>query len=183
MRTFAVVNGRFWTEMSRTGVEIREAGLDVTAVALYLITNPHSNALGLYYLPIAALSHDLRVSHEEALRLLERVCATGFAEFFPEDSLVWVPEQAHYQIGETLKSSDHRRAWAMRELKKYQGTTGYQRFVKRYGESYQLVEKPSPPLRLIAQDQSSGPPAPSGTSRLSEAQRLSQLLDESTDEH
>ncbi len=180
MRTFAVVNGRFWTDMSRTGVKIREAGLGATAVALYLITNPHSNALGLYYLPLAAFSHDLRLPRDQALQLLEKVCATGFAEYFAEDSLVWVPQQARYQIGETLKSSDHRRAWAIRELKKYKGTIAYERFMSRYGEPYHLVPKPPPPLRLVAEEQNS---SPAGNSRLLEAQRLSQLLDESTDEH
>ncbi len=189
MRTYSVVNGRFWTEMSHTGVEIRRAGLDAVAVALYLVTSPHSTALGLYYLPITTLAHDLWTSPEKARPLLETVCATGFAEYFAAESMIWVPQQAHYQIGKTLKSTDHRRAWALRELRKYEGTTAYGRFLERYGEPYQLISKPASPLRLVPEGRSSPPPSPptpptppgrSGPSRMAEAHRLSQLLDESS---
>lgn len=186
MRTYSVINGRFWTEMSRTGVKIREAGIGATTMALYLVTNPYSNALGLYHLPLPAVSHDLRVSPEETLRFLDAVCATGFAEYFAEDSLVWVPQQARYQIGETMKASDHRRAWTLRELAKYKGTIAHGKFLERYGEAYKLISKPSSPLRLVPEGQAAGTEREQGESdqtRIAEARRLSQLLDESSHEH
>jgi hypothetical protein len=185
MRTFSVINGRFWTEMSRTGTGIREAGLDATALALYLVTGPHSNALGLYYLPLSTVSHDLLITRQEVQRLLTAVCTTGFARYFEDDSIVWIPRMAHFQIGPRLKPSDHRRAWALRELKKYEGTAAHGRFLKTYGEAYHLLPE-APPLRLVTEETPSVPKKgrkAAAPSRMAEAQQLSQLLEESADEH
>jgi hypothetical protein len=183
MRTYSVVNGRFWTEMSRTGTAIREGGLDATALALYLVTGPHSNALGLYYLPLSTVSNDLRLTRQEVQRLLQLVCATGFARYFEEDSLVWIPRMAHHQIGPRLKRNDHRRAWALRELKKYEGTAAHGQFLRTYGEAYHLLPE-APPLHLVTEETRPAPKKPrKAASRMAEAQQLSQLLDETADEH
>ncbi len=193
MRTYSVVNGRFWTQLSETGTEIRALGLDAVAVALYLITNPHSNALGVYYLPLATMSHDLCISQEVAQRILEAVCSTGFAEYFAEESVVWVPQQARYQIGETMKATDHRRAWALRELKKFEGTVAYEKFLERYAEAFHLLPppaaKPKAPLRLVPEGERihSRPPSPlpgqdAPEDRMAQARKLSELLDESSRE-
>jgi len=50
MRDFAKVCGQFW--IGETGRKLRAAGRDAQTVALYLITCPSANMLGLYYLPL-----------------------------------------------------------------------------------------------------------------------------------
>ena len=179
MRTFAVIDPRFWTLLSRTGTEIRRAGLDVTALALYLVTSPHSNALGVYYLPLAAASAELGVSLAEVRRLLEAVCATGFAQYFETDSMIWIPEMARYQIGESMKPRDHRRQWALRELRKVEGTPAHGKFLERYGEAYGLLPRLKPPVRLVPRGAGGEPPA---GDRMAEARKLGELLERSSHE-
>jgi hypothetical protein len=50
MRDYAKVAPTFWN--GETGKKIRELGRDAQVVALYLITCPSSNWIGLYYLPL-----------------------------------------------------------------------------------------------------------------------------------
>jgi hypothetical protein len=166
MRSFAVINPRFWTHISETGTEIRRMGPEAALVALYLVTSPHSNALGLYYLPLSLLSEEVVLPPERARTVLDAVCATGFAEYFPEHSAVWVPEMARFQIGATLKRSDRRVAWALRELRKFEGTAPAERFLERYGAAYHLATEESPSgasLRLVP-DKTKSPPRSSGSS-------------------
>ena len=49
MRDYAKISPQFW--IGSTGRKLRDAGLEATLVALYLLSNPHANMLGLYYLP------------------------------------------------------------------------------------------------------------------------------------
>ncbi len=53
MRDYAKVSPRFW--LGETGRELRKAGAEAQVVAFYLMTSPHANMLGLYYLPVLYL--------------------------------------------------------------------------------------------------------------------------------
>ncbi|ENG6564474.1 hypothetical protein ABU498_004766 [Escherichia coli] len=56
MRDYAKVSPRFW--LGETGRELRKAGAEAQVVAFYLMTSPHANMLGLYYLPVLYLAHE-----------------------------------------------------------------------------------------------------------------------------
>ena len=60
MRDYARISPRFWT--GKTGKQIKEHSSDHVAVALYLLSSPHSNMIGLYYLPILYIAHESGVS-------------------------------------------------------------------------------------------------------------------------
>lgn len=47
MRSYGIVKPAFWN--GETGRQIRAVGADAQLVALYLMTNPHANAIGMYY--------------------------------------------------------------------------------------------------------------------------------------
>src|SRR5690242_1093322 len=102
MREYAKVSGGFW--IGETGKQLRGAGCDAQLVALYLLTCPSSNMLGLYYLPMPTLCHEIG-SPSKALR---RVCETGFAFYDDLSEHVWIPEMARRQIGATLDPKDKR---------------------------------------------------------------------------
>ena len=76
MRDYAIVSPRFW--IGTTGRELRRLGPEVQVVALYLLTAPHSNMIGLYYLPIPTLCHETGARHGKGLpspsKPLEGVC-------------------------------------------------------------------------------------------------------------
>lgn len=55
MRDYAKISPKFW--IGETGREMRELGLPARALAFYLMTSPHSNMLGIYYLPIVYMMY------------------------------------------------------------------------------------------------------------------------------
>ena len=64
MRDYAKVSPRFW--LGETGRELRKAGAEAQVVAFYLMTSPHANMLGLYYLPVLYLAHETGLGPEGA---------------------------------------------------------------------------------------------------------------------
>ena len=55
MRDYATVAPQFW--LGKTGRELRRQGAEAQVVSFYLMTSPHANMLGLYYLPILYIAH------------------------------------------------------------------------------------------------------------------------------
>ena len=98
MREYAKVAPQFWT--GTTGKRLRGMGRDVQVVALYLVTCPSANMLGLYYLPLPTLCHEIGMKPEGALKALRRVSEGGFATYDTASEHVWVKEMARFQIGE-----------------------------------------------------------------------------------
>src|SRR3954470_15258185 len=107
MRDYAIVAPRFWN--GPTGRKIKGAGRDAQVLALYLFTGPSATMMGLYYLPLPTLCHEAGFTPEEARVTLAVLAAEEFAFYDEEAELVWVPEAAAHQIGETLKPGDKRR--------------------------------------------------------------------------
>ncbi|ENU2556439.1 hypothetical protein ACE4O8_005059, partial [Escherichia coli] len=70
MRDYAKVSPRFW--LGETGRELRKAGAEAQVVAFYLMTSPHANMLGLYYLPVLYLAHETGLGLEGASKGLKR---------------------------------------------------------------------------------------------------------------
>ena len=54
MRDYAKIVPQFW--IGSTGKQIKKLGMEAPQlIALYLISNPHANMLGIYYLPVCSL--------------------------------------------------------------------------------------------------------------------------------
>ncbi|HEX4044866.1 MAG TPA: conserved phage C-terminal domain-containing protein [Gammaproteobacteria bacterium] len=75
---------------------------------MYLITCPHANMLGIYYLPLTFIAHETGVSLEGISKTLQRLCEVGFCTYDEQMEYVWVHEMAFYQIGGQLKQHDNR---------------------------------------------------------------------------
>ncbi|ENO4828451.1 DNA-binding protein, partial [Escherichia coli] len=56
MRNYATISPQFW--LGETGRKLRKSGPECMVVALYMMTSPHSNMLGLYYLPVLYIAHE-----------------------------------------------------------------------------------------------------------------------------
>jgi hypothetical protein len=148
MRDYGKVAPTFWT--GETGRKLREAGGDAQRVALYLITCPSANMIGLYYLSLPTLMHEVGLTKEGALKALRRVSETHFALL--EGALkgceggldhVFVPEMAAHQIGEPLAPNDNRVKGIIREWSMMRKSPFFMDFYQRYRESFHLPE-PSP---------------------------------------
>jgi hypothetical protein len=152
MRQFAQVRPGFWT--GPTGKQIRKLGLECQVIALYLITGPMANALGLYYLPLPMASHEIGLTVEKIRKSLQQLREIGFCEYDEESESVFIPNMARFQIAERLKNKDKQVTWVWRELEKLRNNPFFDRFLDIYGERYQIgayfrPEGPAKPLGSI----------------------------------
>jgi hypothetical protein len=106
MRDYAKIAPQFW--IGPTGKAIKQLGIEAQLVALHLITNPHANMLGIYYLPAIFIAHETGIPFEEASKALQSLCELGFCSYDEQSEYVWVHEMAFYQVGEQLKANDNR---------------------------------------------------------------------------
>src|SRR6185312_7493487 len=106
MREYAKVSPQFW--IGTTGKALRASGVEAQLVAMYLLTNPHANMLGLYYLPKMFIAHETGMPIGGASKGLQRCIDAGFCSYDEATEVVWVHEMAAYQIGEQLDARDKR---------------------------------------------------------------------------
>jgi hypothetical protein len=138
MREFGKVLARFWT--GQTGKEIRRSGTVCQIVALYLVTNPNANAIGLYYLPLATAAHELGIAVDEIRKALLRLRELKFAAFDEISETVFVFNMAKFQIGPSLKREDKNVPWIRREVAKMHYSPFYQEFVALHRDDYHLAD-------------------------------------------
>ncbi len=136
MRNYATVSPAFWT--GETGRQLRAMGPEAVMVALYLMTSPHSNMIGLYYLPLVALCHETGLGRNAVFAALQKIESVEFAFYDEAGEVAWVPEMARYQIGEVLAEKDKKRAAVLREIGQQRKSRFFGEFVERYGEGFNL---------------------------------------------
>ena len=106
MKNYAKIAPGFWT--GTTGKAIRDAGRDVQVVALYLCTCPSSNWIGLYYLPLPTLCHEVGIKEKEAAAALRILESLEFAYYDAANEIVWLPGGALHQMpGRSSPSSTY----------------------------------------------------------------------------
>jgi hypothetical protein len=159
MREFSKLYSQFW--IGRTGKQIRRFGLECQIVALYLLSAPTANPLGLYYLPKQAIAHETGLDLEVVQASLQSLAGIGFCAYDELAETVFVFNMARYQIGGSLKLNDGRVTWVKRLIEQMADSPFYPRFYELYGEPFQLIENgfakplgspsegPSKPLRSI----------------------------------
>ena len=69
MRDYGKISPSFWT--GKTGKAIKAGGQEAVVVAMYLMSSPHSNMIGLYYLPMMYLAHETGLGFEGASKGLQ----------------------------------------------------------------------------------------------------------------
>jgi len=106
MRSVAKISPQFWT--GQTGRAIRARGTEAQLVALYLITNHRATVLGIYYLPMDDMAHDIGLSLEDTSTAVHRLIDMGFCCFDDVSEYVWVYEMGFHQMGKRLKPNDNR---------------------------------------------------------------------------
>ncbi len=145
MREYARLSPTFWT--GGTGKELRGLDPEVKVLALYLLSAPGSNMLGLYYLPLPVIAHECGQSIEVTERGLATLAGLGFAEYDPESEFVWVIEMARWQVlgrSVALKPSDKRVAGVSRELQQLSRNPFTARFCDKYRDALRLEAPPTP---------------------------------------
>src|SRR5262249_25545911 len=141
---------QFWT--GTTGRAIKAAGRDAQIVALYLITAPSSNMIGLYYLPLPTLCHEVGISPKAARRALERLAELRFASYDPASEHVFVHEMARFQMEESLKPGDKRIPGVINDLRAVRAPRYVREFEAKYATAFHLQNGVASPLQAPSED-------------------------------
>lgn len=138
MRRYAKIIPQFW--IGDTGRKLRDAGQDALLVALYLLTNPHANMLGLYYIPTSLIAHETGLTAEEASEGLRRAIDAGFCAYDVASEMVFVHEMARYQIADQLVATDKQCAGIQREYDGLPSSPFLAAFYEKYAKAFHLTK-------------------------------------------
>ena len=139
MRDYGKVSPQFW--IGNTGRELKSKGPEALIVSMYLLTNPHANMIGMYYLPIIYIAHETGLGVEGASKGLQRAVDAGFCLYDEVAEVVWVKEMAKYQIAVSLKANDNRCIGIQREYDSQPKNRFLSMFFDKYQGSFNLKEK------------------------------------------
>ena len=148
VRDYAKVAPQFWT--GQTGKALKGAGPEAVIVAMYLMTSPHANMIGVYHCPLAYIAFDTGLGIEGASKGLASAIAADFCTFEAESDYVFVHAFAAYQIGDELDPKDNRCKAVVSELSKVPKGSCWRGFRARYAVPFHLplpspLEAPSKP--------------------------------------
>ena len=151
MRDYGKVSPHFW--IGRTGKELRQAGSESQLVALYLLTSPHANMIGLYYMPLTFLSHETGLTIEGARKGLNSAIEAGFCKYDEHSEMVWVIEMATHQIGEALKPGDKRCAGVQNEYNKVSDNLFLSEFYAKYSKQFNMTSRRNSDVQIPVGDE------------------------------
>jgi hypothetical protein len=156
VRDYSKVVPTFWT--GDTGKALRKRGPDAMMAAVYLLTSPNSNMLGLFYQPLLYMAHETGLGVERASEGVKACIDVGFCQYDTLTEMVWVVEMASFQIDKQLKASDNRCVGIQREYDGLPDNPFLGAFFDRYREAFHMGTRrdskaPSHPLPSQEQEQ------------------------------
>jgi hypothetical protein len=159
MRKFASIPPRVW----QVDLKAVRGNLEALAVHYHLTTSGHANMLGLYYVPVTYIAHEIGCHQEGASKGLLALVEAQICSYDFERELVWVHEMAADQIAPHLSPKDKRVKGVADQLSMLPMCPITLEFYRRYRipfhlydeinlEDFELsmpddVEAPSKPLR------------------------------------
>jgi hypothetical protein len=156
MRDYSTFRSSFWT--GETGKKLRKDP-DAQRLAAYLITSPHANVIGFYWLPIQYAHMETGLSEEGVLGALRRLSEMGFAHYDDALEVVWVVNMAREQLGIAdggkLKPEDNRGKAARKAADTVKRSRLYREFHNAYAEALSLspLQAPCKGVRTASEDQ------------------------------
>lgn len=157
MRDYGKVSPQFW--IGRSGKAMR-GNPAVQVLALYLMTSPHANMIGVFHCPIAYMALETGLSFEGTSKALQSLIEADFCTFDEADEYVFVHSFALHQVGESLSPADKRCKGVENELAKVPKNQCWQAFRARYAEPFNLPDmgqkaspKEAPSMALASQKQ------------------------------
>lgn len=159
MRDYGVISPKFW--IGETGKALR-GDPEAQLLALYLMTCPHANMIGVFHCPVLYMAHETGMPFEGASKALARLSEAQFCTYDSATETVFVHRMASFQVGESLKPEDNRVKSVVKEWQNI-GPVGLQTaFAAIYSGAFHLpIEEkkaraskaPSKPLRSQDQEQ------------------------------
>lgn len=135
MRDYSKVSSGFWT--GKTGRSLR-GDMQTQIVAMYLMTSPHSNMIGVFHCPILYIAHETGSPLEGATEGLKKLIEGGFCTYEDDSETIWVHQMANFQIGEELKPTDNRVKDIRKQFENLPEGRIKTEFFKKYGKAFHL---------------------------------------------
>lgn len=138
MRDYGAVSPQFW--IGKTGKTLR-GNVEAQLVALYLMTSPHANMIGVFYCPLDYIAKETGLSIEEASKGLASLIEGEFCRVDGVSEEIFVLRMAAFQIGEQLSPKDKRCIGVARELEKVASAELRQGFRAIYSVAFNLPKE------------------------------------------
>ena len=110
MRDYGKIPSRFWID--DLGRKIRTLNMEAKLIAPYLMTCTHSTMIGVYYLPITLIAHELGITLEGTIKGLHSLFEVGYCTYDERSEYIWVHDMALSQVlsqaDTSLKPNDNR---------------------------------------------------------------------------
>lgn len=165
MRKYASIPPRIW----QSDIKAVRGDLEAIAVHYHLTTCGHANMIGLYYIPVAYISHEIGCPMEGASKGLNSLIQAGLCSYDFDKDLVWVHDMACDQVAPQLSPKDKRVSGIAGQLAMFPICPITLGFYAKYRLPYHLYderiledfesafdenhEAPSKPLRSQKQEQ------------------------------
>ena len=160
--TYCRVLPSFWSDPKVK----RRLSKEQKYLLLYFFTSPHTNLIGLYYLPLTYAEAETGLAAAEIREWIEGPL-TPFVSYDPETEEILVHRAARHQIGEELKERDNRTKAVERILRDTHSADLVARFRELYPDWHLNTPAPAaPPAGPSAppeEPQPEGPPSPLGS--------------------
>lgn len=159
MRDYGVVSPKFW--IGETGKALR-GNAPAQVLALYLMTCPHANMIGVFHCPVLYMAHETGLGMEGASKALQSLIEAGYCTYEASSETVFVHRMAAYQVAESLKPGDNRVKGVEREWQNISSPQLKSAFFAMYSVAFHLpkkqeaaspLEAPSKPLASQEQEQ------------------------------
>lgn len=145
MRDYGSVSPQFW--IGKTGKALRGKP-EAQLLALYLMTCPHANMIGVFHCPVMYMAHETGLGFEGASKALASLVDIGFCLYDEDSETVFVIRMAAHQVGENLKADDNKVKGVQKEVGKIAVDALRLAFIDEYAEAFHIKrEAPSKPLQ------------------------------------
>lgn len=167
MAYYGVIYPEFWT--GTTGRGLRTRGKDAQLLALYLMTSPHANMLGLYHLPPVYVRQESGLSARAWAAATAALEAETFAFYDAASEFVWVREMARFRMGlgpdrPTLDSQDKKAIGAQRIYAALPANAFLGTFYDRYHKALHLRKRREGPQPVVLPSPFEAPSKPDNRS-------------------
>lgn len=125
-------------------------GAECQVLAMYLITSPQSNMIGLYYCPLPYMTHETGLSPEACAKALADLQGVGFCSYDDEAEVVWIHEMARIQLGDTNKR-DKQRLGSARQYEAAPLCSHLEAFFDKYSQEFEIKKRKNRPIRSPCQ--------------------------------
>lgn len=124
------------------------------AFAVYLVSGPHANMIGLYRLPLAYAALDLGHSEAAITKAMTTLSEAGYCHYDATTERVWVVEHLRHELGtERLQGRDKRLKGILRELDENAVSPLSSQLAAHYQLEWKGRPSEAPPKPLPSQEQ------------------------------